>query len=333
MKKAYIILAHQKPEQLARLVASLEGGRSHFFIHLDCSCVRAPFERALADRGQWQFVRGENGGWGQFGIVKGTLHGLHAVAAHGEKFDFVHLISGMDYPLRSNAYMDRFFEHNRGKIFMEWWPFPASHWSMSDFGFDRIYKYHVGGRKSPQAQRISRLISKLANATPVFRRRFPRGLTPFGGWQWWSIPVDVVHVILEFVARRPDFVRYHYWSLLPDEMFFQTILLNHDHGALRSRIVNNCLRFLDWDNPNPLGPALLSKRYFSPLVDSGSLFARKFDQAYDAEILDLIDSYRIEEERKINGLTDSEGGAFDFAYGDDFPNSPASPQTKRNLFS
>jgi hypothetical protein len=110
-------------------------------------------------------------------------------------------------------------------------------------------------------------------------------------------------------------------------MFFQTILLNSRSEEIRTNIVNNCLRFVDWDNPNPATPATLTETYFQLLNNSKSLFARKFDAQIDATILDKIDEYRDIEEQSI--LSGDSTKTINLARSLDFPNSPASPGTKR----
>ena len=81
--------------------------------------------------------------------------------------------------------------------------------------------------------------------------------------------------------------------LIPDELFFQTILLN---SPLRDRIVNDNLRYMDWSRPNVPLPAVLGTGDLPQLQQSPALFARKFDVTVDSAILDMIDE-------RILGLT------------------------------
>ena len=325
MLKAYIILAHTRPTQLGRLVRSLDDGSSHFFIHIDRNCDARPFQQELPNRDYCQqIVPRERGDWGQCGIVKATLSGLRAILETHLDFGIIQLISGQDYPLRSNAYINRFFELNRDRIFIEHWSLPAAFWPHG--GLDRIHTYHIGGRRRRSRQRLSKLVTWACNRSVILRRRFPSGLTPYGGWQWWSITLQAAEEILQFTRRRPDYLRYHHWSLLPDEMFFQTILLNSRSERIQTNIVNNCLRFVDWDNPNPATPATLTENYLPILRNSKSLFARKFDTRIDSSVLDRIDECR-EIEKQALLLADSTT-TINFDRSLDFPNSPASPGTK-----
>ena len=70
-------------------------------------------------------------------------------------------------------------------------------------------------------------------------------------------------------------------GLVPDEIFFQTLVLNSPH---RDSVVDANLRYIDWP-----GPRVLRADDLDALLGSGMLFARKFDETVDAEILDLLD--------------------------------------------
>ncbi len=330
IRKAYIVLAHKAPQQLRRLIGALDDGNSTFFVHLDSACDKAVFRKALAHVRGWQFLRSENGAWGQLGIVNATLNGLRAVAESHTEFDMVNLISGQDYPLRSNAFIDGFIERNRGGIFIEHFPLPSEMWTAG--GLDRIHAYHFGDRRRTKWKVLSRGISALCNASAILKRRFPSGLKPYGGWQWWSISMAAVAEILEFVERRPDYVRFHRRSLLPDEMFFQTILLNSKSELVQRNLINNSLRFVDWDNPNPLTPATLTTEYFDALIGSRSLFARKFEADRDYAILDQLDEYRADEEKQLMAMEPLATGSAVFFRSADYPASPASVGTKVGLF-
>lgn len=144
--------------------------------------------------------------------------------------------------------------------------------------------------------------------------------------------MNAINEILRFVKQRPDFLRYHQRSLLPDEMFFQTILLNSQAEHIRANLVNNCLRFVDWDNPNPATPATLSEKYFDALIASKSLFARKFDLGRYPAIFDQLDAYRAEEECQLLDQHAKGAELGDLSRSADFPESPASPATKKMLF-
>jgi hypothetical protein len=71
----------------------------------------------------------------------------------------------------------------------------------------------------------------------------------------------------------------------PDESFFQTVLVN---SPLRDRLVNDDLRYVDWSEGGA-SPRVLTSYDLDRMLASHALFARKFDPAVDAEVLDVLD--------------------------------------------
>jgi hypothetical protein len=63
---------------------------------------------------------------------------------------------------------------------------------------------------------------------------------------------------------------------------------------MRPTIVNDNLRYIDWEKANPTPPATLMVEDFENLRQSAALYARKFDLDRDAEIFDLIDRTMLE---------------------------------------
>jgi hypothetical protein len=112
--------------------------------------------------------------------------------------------------------------------------------------------------------------------------------------------------VARFVQSRPDVVDFFRHVDIPDEMIFQTVLVNSE---LAGSVVNDNLRYIDWTRV--LGPALLEARDLPALGASPKLFARKFDVSHDADVLDLIDAALLREPERAIELwcgTPDDGG-------------------------
>jgi hypothetical protein len=79
-------------------------------------------------------------------------------------------------------------------------------------------------------------------------------------------------------------VRFFERAYIPDELFFQTILMS---STVAETVVDSNVRYLDWSR-RP-APAILGVGDLEAMLASGALFARKFDITVDAKILDLLD--------------------------------------------
>jgi len=212
--------------------------------------------------------------WGDFSIVEAALDGLHALFAREIAFDHVTLLSGQDYPIKRNEDIACFFATHPHTSFMSYCEIPCPGWGREG-GLERVRNFYARfGRR-----RI---------AIPV-RRRFPEGFAPFGRSAWWSLSRECAEYVLAFLETNRPFVRFFRHVGVPDELFFQTVLLN---SPLRATIENENLRFVDW-SPGPAHghPKVLTTVDLEALVASSKLFARKFDVEEDAAVLDALDEH------------------------------------------
>jgi len=297
MKIAYIILAYHLPHQLKRLVQSLDADFATFFIHIDKRKNINDFEPLFSDmpKNKVHFVKREISRHSSIGCIRASLNGMKDANASNEKFDFLFFLSGQDYPIKSNKYIYDFLNKNLGKIFIDSAPMPIDKWANQ--GMNRIEKYHfyIGERRFifPSEQKNTTIKSKIANF--LFRiyfhkkRKFPKYLKPYGGEYWFCISSEASRYIIDFVKKHKNYLRYHKYTFVPEEIFFQSILLNANNKNITDNIENNTLRFIDWSKPEPPYPAVLGVEDFENLCHSEMLFARKFDMTKDVEILDKID--------------------------------------------
>jgi len=275
MRIAYIVSAYKYPEQLARLLARLQTGQATFSVHVDRKTRRSVFEE-MAKRtrniANVRFLPRHISHWGGFGHVRATLKGIEDIVANDLPFDYAVLLTGQDYPIRSPREIERFLAEAKDRSFMNHWPLPFAPWGERG-GLDRVEDWHVITYR------------RLHLALPL-KRKLRGGLQPFGGGAYWCLARPVVEYVHDFVQRNPDYVRFFQHVFVPDELFFQTIVVN---SPLRETITNDNLRYIDWSREP--APAVLGVDDFPKLVVSGKLFARKFDLTVDVKILDLLDEY------------------------------------------
>lgn len=210
--------------------------------------------------------------WAGFGHVRATLKGIDHFVSQPVPFDYAVLLTGQDYPLRSPAGIAAFLGGADGRSFMNHWPLPFAPWGDRG-GLDRIADWHLITYR------------RLHLALPL-RRRLPLGLAPYGGGAYWCLEREVVDYVRGFIHANPSYLRFFEHVFVPDELFFQTIVMN---SPLRNAVENENLRYIDWSREP--APAVLNVYDFPKLIASGKLFARKFDMKIDVKVLDLLDEY------------------------------------------
>lgn len=284
LRLAYIISAYTRLDQVNRLVRRLQADGTSFHIHVDRKTDDAEFRSLLArlhDVASVRFLERHACHWGGFGHVRATLKGIDELRRQGFPFDYLILLTGQDYPIKSKQQVDRFFEAAAGKSYMAFSPLPSDSWSPRG-GLDRVAYWH--------------LRSHGPHVRLPLRRRFPSGLRPYGGGAYWALSRDCVAHVARFVAERPDVVSFFRHVDIPDESFFQTVLMNSE---LRETIVNDNLRYIDWTRGRR--PAILQTSDLEALRASPKLFARKFDVDRDATVLELIDRHLLNQATPFDG--------------------------------
>jgi len=295
MKIAYLILAHRYPEQLFRLVDRLNYPGVNFLIHIDKKVDDQTYNYIVDHLKPFEnvfFIKRFKCVWAGFGIVKATFQGLKEALERNLSFDYLSLMSGQDYPIKTNDYIHSFMEEHNGKSFINARPFPQPYWDNHNGGYDRIHnwyfinstnQYGFPHKLSHSHPNITKIISKtLGKLIP--KRKFPSKYKPYGGAQFWALHKSHVEYVVKNVRDNPGFFDYFKYVMVPDEILFQTIMGNHPRN--QDETVNDTLHFLEWDRKG----ATLVMADKENIANTYHLFARKFDYNVDAKIMDWIDS-------------------------------------------
>ena len=273
MKIGYIIVAHTLPEQIVRLVRRLDSPHARFFIHVDRrapEAVMAMVDRELGGVGSVRLLPRHRVHWAAFSPVLAALEGVRALLEWPERLDYGVLLTGQDYPLQPPSVIEHMLEEAEGRSFI-------SHRPATGRFLRRMTRYHWHG--SVLGRRV-RLPNRLMPLT--LRRSLPAGLEPHTGSAHWCLSRDCLEYV---VARDPEIIRFFRRSAVPDEAFFQTILMS---SPLAPTIVNDDLRYIDWSEDRP-SPRVLTVLDLEDMDASQALFARKFDSRLDSEVLDALD--------------------------------------------
>jgi len=280
MKIVFFILMHKNPEQAIRLIKALDSSESLFAVHVDRSAPPTILEymaRHITNRGRVHFTKRYSCWWGGYGIARATLECIRTALQLPEAFDYGVLLSGQDYPIKPLSFIAEFLNAQRGKQFIDSFRLDLENrWSAEPGVWQSLNK--VTWYTIPFRGRRIHL--------PI-RRRFPAGLHPYGGSQWWLLSRDCLRYVDTFARENPKVLRYFRNVFIPDESLFHTIISNSRFGK---DVISDNLRYIDWKNPNPGVPRTLDLSDFERIRSSTKLFARKFDMGRDSSILDLIDT-------------------------------------------
>jgi core-2/I-Branching enzyme len=294
MRVGFIVCAHRGPEQVALLLSVLRHPRARSYLHVDSRVAFEPFARALAQRDVTglTFLERRETRWGGIEVVDAALDGLAHATSDG--CDYVMLLSGQDFPLRPLDELLEFVEAAGSRSYVRHWPLPTSRWRFEGRDRTDFYTYTVRGRREtciPRGEDTSALSWKGRSLNEALRlrtalkpaRRHPAYARSFGGHQWWNLSREAATYVLRFVEEHPDYRRYHEHTVLPDELFFQSILVGTDFGRTHE-IVDDSLRFMRWAKGES-HPRALTVDDLAIALAGGDLFARKFESESDPAVL------------------------------------------------
>ncbi|MCX2473268.1 hypothetical protein OQZ33_02870 [Pedobacter sp. MC2016-05] len=289
MEKAYLIMAHKSPGQLYRLIDRLNDNQSYFFIHIYIHSDLGQFGILKRFGERVIFLERFDSTWGKLGLTLPLLSGLQTIKDFGLKFDRIILLSGQDYPIKSNIEINNFFKTSPYSVFINHIPLPnIEKWPGRDRGgLYRVDKYYFGGEKTQLL--CSRALNMLANFLPFLRRKIPNQMKPYIGQTWIILDMYALNYIIDFNQKNPEYLKFHRHTFVADELVVPMIIGNSNDTELIKRIKNTELRFTIWDTPQDAHPKVLRKSDFERIKFSEEIFARKFDEAIDSEILDMID--------------------------------------------
>ncbi|KWV58530.1 hypothetical protein AS156_33600 [Bradyrhizobium macuxiense] len=293
MNVAYLILAHRQPEQLARLVGELQSPSTEVFVHIDAHSDLGPFRRAVGSRAHFVANRIPIH-WGDYSLIRAALVLMDAALAAPSRYEYLVLISGADYPLRSVDEIENFFRENNGIEFIDSVAMPSA---AAAKPLSRLTRYK--GRPGPVGWWVAkgrRLLGGLGlmPMTRDYRKCFGE-LVPHAGNQWWALTRDACVYIQKFTADHPKFMRFYENTHVPDEMVFQTILAN---SPFRSNM-RRSITYSDWSgggaNPSEIGERHITMFRANPylridgIYGSGELlFCRKVTDAAVADQLAVM---------------------------------------------
>lgn len=316
MEKSYIILVHENPQQLLRLIKALDDNKSFFYIHVDKKVDIQDFKELMTDYNNVIFVANRSECiWGHISIVNATLSCMHEVV-NEKRNGYCVLMSGQDYPIKNRKSIDDYFNSNNGYEFIDIKPikecWPDNKWVQRY----EYYTFYLSSRRQDSVS-IPYLfsndiynikswklfiykIAKTKDINLIFeiitniikKRKHPECIIPYGGSQWWALTIPTIERILCFVQDNTSFVSFHKYTAIPDEVFFHTIIM---YLATKDKDIKmkGTLTHTNWERKNVPLPVTFSSADLVELVNlpENKLFARKFDTNIDENIFNQIDDY------------------------------------------
>lgn len=290
MKHAYLIIAHNNFYTLTRLLSMLDDERNDIFLHIDKRAKNVPFEKIKSSvtKSKLCFTKRISVFWGHSSQVDCEMLLLKSALKHGE-YDYVHLLSGVDLPIKSQKYIDGFFERNKGNEFLQVGYAENHLYRLSKYDFTikpggKLKKYFFGN--------LSELLN---NKLKVDRLKKYPDLKICKTANWFSVTGECAKYIVSQEKFIKKLTRH---TVCADEMFLGTVIRNSpfwDKVYNKEPSWDGHMRFIDRINNVGSSPHTFTVEDKEKLCNSEMLFARKFDETVDRDIISFIyESYKQE---------------------------------------
>lgn len=275
MKEVFLIHAHKDLDQLNGLVEQLHDDEFLIYVHLDrkwdVDPARVhPAARVVAPRLD---VR-----WAHFSQVEATLNSLRQIVREVPEFDKVIFLSAQDFPLLPNARLKQELAALADRELLDVVPLREGEggWP-ANFRYEYFYT-DGGDRLARLACGTANRLLRLAGAT----RKLPGGMEPWGGSSWWALSRGCIVELLARVEREPRLSRFFRTVQCPDEIFFQTLIMN---SPRRERVLGRNFRHIQWPEQGAPNPKVLDEHDFDRIAAARAHFCRKLDSQASERLL------------------------------------------------
>lgn len=290
-KHAYLIMAHNNFDLLQKELYLLDDERNDIFIHIDKKAknVDQAYITEKVKHSNVYFLPRISINWGGYSIAQCTVE-LLKKAIETDVYEYYHLLSGADLPLKTQDQIHDFFHEHKG---MEFVSFDKAVPNEKDI--KRVKRYYlfqdIYGRNRKNIFYVflflvDKLSVKVQDILKVDRYK-NSSIELQKGAEWFSI----THEMASLVVKKQKWIKKHFkYTRCCDEVFIQTIVNNSNRkkyifqqGFWKGK--NACLRKIDWGRGKPYTWTINEKE---ELLQSECLFARKFDSKVDNDIIDYL---------------------------------------------
>lgn len=280
MKQAILITAYVNLSHIQRIIRCFDDDFD-FYIHID--------KKSKEDYGYLKnqpnvFVYKKYPiYWGSDNHLFAIIYLIRRVLESNRNYDYCHLISGSDFPIKSAKQFKQFFSSANKNNYIEYFTLPHSNWGTTG-GLERLQYYWLGHRHMDV--RTSWLIPRILWLQRKLHIHRNLDFLPqlYGGGTYWSLRREVLQYAIE-ITDKQELLHHFAHSHTAEEIWMQSILLN----APQFIVVNDSLRYMHWIG-NASSPSTLSNVDEMPAIrHSKSFFARKFIAGQSDELLRVIE--------------------------------------------
>ena len=203
-KQAILIQCHNKPEQINEIIGYLPEEIFDIYIHVD---KKSNIIADIVQKENVFFVKNRiDVRWGRFSQVEATMALINEMKSP-MNYSYCHLISGNDCIIKPIIWLEKIFDENNDKQYIESNYLDGSAtWSWG--GEDRFQCFYPQWMIQRPKNKIMKVIRvsyrEFIMRTKIFKRKNAPVDRFYGGSSWWSLTGEMVAWIKEYILTNPQ---------------------------------------------------------------------------------------------------------------------------------
>jgi Core-2/I-Branching enzyme len=270
MRLANYISVYHKSYQFRWLFDAVYDKEDLYFVHVDRKAADELYEFVasyVAGRANVELLPRRNVQWGGWSQVAAELAAMRVALERDHSWNYFVYLSGQDFPIKSRAHINAELCNAWPNNFIRCW------------SFDRIRRTEPEDPHLRRRVRIE-LLGRTASLPKLHLPSPPSIDTAYKGSAAHMLTRDFCQwVVSDRVPKK--LTRWLRFAQNPDELFFQAAIMN---GPFRDLRTEDCGRMDIWPIVPPR-PKVLDIGDYEALSSSSALYARKFDELTDREVL------------------------------------------------
>ncbi len=280
-------MAHNNWYTLEKLIQIIDAPWNDIYLHIDCKAKDFNKGRILGlpKHASIQLTKRHDVTWGNESQIKAEMT-LFKTAYKSGPYHYYHFLSGSDLPLLNAQELYNFFEGKSCNYL---------HTEKDVSPFEWRLKNYINVFRAKWIPK--KLRKKLNVLSEIFQYKFHtnrllwlKSRYPIlgKGHNWCDLTQKAVEKLVQAEAEIRRFTRFTHCS---DEMYKQIILLNQPEDEIGA-ISDTDIRYIDWSesrvHPRTLTMQDCNALGINTFTPPHFVFARKFDDRVDQEVIDKI---------------------------------------------
>lgn len=287
-RHAYLIIANRNPHQLDMLLSALDDSRNDIFILLDKKSEGIFPAKLKINFSNVTKIDPIDIYWGDYSLIEAEMS-LFKAASVG-KYNYYHLLSGLDLPLVNQDTIHSFFDEHPNQEFITY----SNVFNKQTLSM-RLHNYHF--RKSFRTDnKFMKIYHKFENRvySKIPQHRVDVNDIDFGS-NWVSLDHELV---CDLIKNEDIIYKLFHNGFLVDELFIPIFInLNpkykekvfYSKGVTdKPKEFQGNLRYINWWDGDPYVWKRNDYDRLQHAVKLGYMFSRKFDERIDKDIIEKI---------------------------------------------